>query len=201
MALLNPTPGFNFHVFLFDVKESLLPKSLGEAAMSLGSLAIGVGKGVLFGSFSEVSGLNAEIEIEEYREGGSNAGPLRFAKWGRYPNLSFKRGVTFNTDLWDWSYQVLHGSKAPIRKNGLVLLNGHSLGLTNTSFNLPGLDTIPVALWFFRSGLPEKLIGPTLNAKTNEIAVESLEIAHQGLIRIGPGLIPGIGETVTQLGL
>lgn len=206
MPLLNPVLVFNFTVFLFDASDSLIPHTGSDVAMALGSLAMGVGKAVLYGSFSEVSGLNAEIEMEEYHEGGNNNAPLRFMKWGRFPNLVLKRGVTPNTDIWDWGYQVLYGSRAPIRKNGFILLNdrgGGVLGLADksTGFNIPGLDLTPIALWYFRNGLPEKLQGPNLNASGNAIAIETLEIAHEGLLRVGPAMIPGIGDTITQLGL
>lgn len=207
MPILDPVPGFNFTVLLFDVRESLLPRDVGEALGALGSLATGVGKSVLFGSFSKVSGLNAEVEVEEYHQGGDNARVLRFMKWGRFPNLVLERGVTPNTDLWDWGYQVLYGSKQPIRKNGLVLLDdrgGGVLGAADaepTGLGLPVLDRTPVGLWFFRSGLPEKLTGPSLNATSNEIAIETLEIAHEGLLRVGPALIPGVGEVLAGVGL
>ncbi|MCG6970891.1 MAG: phage tail protein [Gammaproteobacteria bacterium] len=206
MPLLNPVPAFNFTVFMFDAKENLFPQTGAEWGMALGSLAIGVGKTLLYGSFSEVTGLNAELEIEEYHEGGNNIAPLQLMKWGRYPNVVLKRGVTPNTDIWDWSYQVLYGSKAPIRKNGFILLNDRGGGILgaadkSTGFNLPGLDLTPIALWYFRNGLPEKLQGPSLNAAGNDIAIESLEISHEGLVRIGPAMIPGIGETLTQLGI
>lgn len=204
--ILNPVPGFNFNVFMFDTGGGLLSENVGEVLGSVGGLAMGIGKHFLFGSFSEVNGLNAEIEMEEYHEGGNNTRTLRFAKWGRYPNLVLRRGVTPNTDLWDWGYQVLYGSSAPIRKSGFILLNDRGGGIAGamgrpTGLNLPVLDLTPIALWFFRNGLPERLQGPGLNATSNEIAIETLEISHEGLMRIGPGMIPGAGDTFTRLGL
>jgi phage tail-like protein len=201
MPLTNPAPAFNFTVFLFDAKPI---SSASDALAALGSLAIGVGKAVLFGSFSEVNGLTTELESEEYREGGLNRGPHRFLKWGKYPRLVLKRGVTFNTDLWDWAYQVLYGSQAPIRKHGVIVLNdrgGLLPGGTGLSVPIPVLDRTPVGVWFFSNGFPEKLDGPGLNAKSNEIAIESLEISHEWLVRVGPAMIPGAGETLTRVGL
>ena len=58
-----------------------------------------------------MSGLNSELEIEEYREGGRNIGPRRFPRWGRYPNLVFRRGVTSRRPLlWDWWADVISHS-------------------------------------------------------------------------------------------
>ncbi len=202
MAVVNPVPVFNFNVFLFDAKP--FSSSPSAIAASLGGLAIGIGTTVLFGSFSEVSGLNAELEVEEYREGGLNRGPHKLAKWGKYGPLSLKRGVTFNTDLWDWYYQVLYGTRAPLRKNGVIILNdrgGLLEGGTGLPLNVPVLDRTPVAVWFFSNGLPSKLAGPGLNAKGNEIAVETLEISHEWLVRLGPGMIPGVGDTLAAVGL
>lgn len=204
MSLLNPVPGFNFSVFLMDAKP--FGGDAAAVATSLGGLALGAVKTLVFGAFSEASGLNAELETEEYREGGANTGPHKFLKWGKYPNLVLKRGVTFNTDLWDWYYQVLYGSKDLLRKNGLILLTDRGAGVSAlfggpTPLGLPAVDKLPVAAWYFRNGLPERLQGPTLNAKSNEIAVETLEIAHEGLYRIGPAMIPGAGDFVASIGL
>jgi phage tail-like protein len=203
MPLVNPVPAFNFTVFLFDARRI---RGATGALLGLGGLAVGAAKTLLTGTFSEVSGLNAEIETEEYREGGRNSGPHKFAKWGKYPNLVFKRGVTFNTDLWDWYYQVLYGSKAPLRKHGVILLTDRGSGISAasggpTSLGLPVVDKLPVAVWFFENGLPEKMQGPALNAKSNEIAIETLEIAHERLFRVGPAQIPGAGEALTLVGL
>jgi phage tail-like protein len=202
MPLMNPVPAFNFTVVLLDAQPAAGPGAAGTAV--LGAIA-SVAKALLAGTFSEVSGLNAEMETEEYREGGVNTGPHKFAKWGKYPNLVFKRGVTFNTDLWDWYYQALYGTGALPRKNGIIVLSDRGASGTPAAGGpplppLPGLDKPPVAVWFFNNGLPEKLQGPALNAKSNEIAIETLEIAHQGLVRIGPGMVPGVGAALSAVG-
>jgi phage tail-like protein len=202
MPLVNPVPVFNFTVVLLDAQP---PSGLGAVAGAALGAAASVAKALLTGTFSEVSGLNAEMESEEYREGGLNTGPHKFVKWGKYPNLVFKRGVTFNTDLWDWYYQALYGPGPPPRKNGIVVLADRAGGASSlaggpTPLGLPGLDRLPVAVWFFNNGLPEKLQGPPLNAKNNEIAVETLEIVHEGLVRVGPGMIPGVGAALSAVG-
>lgn len=199
MPVMNPVPVFDFSVFMMDAAP-------GFGATDLLGAGVGVAKTVLFGTFSEVSGLNAEMEVEEYREGGSNTGPHKFVKWGRYPNLVFKRGVTINADLWDWYYTILYKTKNPARKNGLILLTDRGGGASAlaggpTSLGLPGIDRLPVAMWFFRNALPERLQGPGLNARSNEIAIETLELAHEGLYRLGPSMVPGIGDAMDVAGL
>jgi phage tail-like protein len=182
MPLVNPVPVFDFTVFLMNA-------TTGSGAAPAA---------VLTGSFAEVSGINAEMETEEYREGGRNSGPHKFIKWGKYPNLVFKRGVTQNTDIWDWYYQVLYGDQSVLRKNGIIVLTDRSAAVPGLSGAPPppGLTRQPIAIWSFSNGLPEKLQGPGLNAKSNEIAIETLEIVHEGLIRLEPGMLPGIGDAV-----
>jgi phage tail-like protein len=63
------------------------------------------------------------------------------------------------------------------------------------------MSRFPIAAWSFTNGVPEKLQGPALNAKTNEIAIETLEIAHEGLIRIGAAGIPGASGVVASIGI
>jgi phage tail-like protein len=192
MPLVNPVPVFDFTVVLINATPSSGPPAATGAASAAAA--------VLTGTFAEVSGLNAEMETEEYREGGLNTGPHKFIKWGKYPNLVFKRGITPNTDIWDWYYQVLYGDQSVLRKNGIVMLTDRSAagagGATLPPIpGLTGLGRVPIAVWSFSNGLPEKLQGPGLNAKSNEIAIETLEITHQGLTRLGPGMVAGTGDT------
>lgn len=204
MPVFNPVGSSCFNVFLMDAKP--LDTSLGGLAAAGAGALVGIGMSALFGSFAECSGLDAEIESEEYREGGRNTGPLVFMKWGRYPNLVLKRGVTMSPASWDWQYQCLYSSKAPLRKNGIILLTDKGLGITAatggpTSLGLPILDKLPIAVWFFSNGLPVKMQGPQLNGTSNQVAMESLEIAHEGLYRIGAAAIPGVGDAAAALGI
>jgi phage tail-like protein len=166
-----------------------------------GQIAGGILSGVantvgqtLFGGFCEVQGLNAEIEIETYQEGGRNDAPHRFFKCGRFPNLTFKRGLTFNTDLADWYAQVLSGSDEIIRKDGLVLV------LDRGGSGIPIVGKPPIAAYRFKQALPERLTGPNLNAKGNEVAIETLELSHEGVQRVSLALIPGLGDLAGAFG-
>jgi phage tail-like protein len=176
-------PNFNFRVFFAPTAadRSLTAGDAGAAAAGasqslLGSQASPIG-------FAEVSGLHAELEVEEHREGGFNSTPRKFPRWGRYPTLVFRRGVTTATDLWDWwaevvskSYTLSGTTKAPPRRNGVILLedNAH----------------VPVAGWFFLNALPERLVGPGLQARGSDIAIETLELSHEGLVRLPKNTLP-----------
>lgn len=209
MAFIHPIPVFNFHVLLSDARFGLIPKSPLEFAQ-LGTTIV---KGIVFGgSFSAIEGLDSEMEVESYREGGNNAAPLRFKTRIKPTQLVLKRGITPNPDLWDWAWQVVYGNRAPLRKDGWVILNdrgpiniaGFKLGGLTSNPNVPKLPFInemPIAAWQFKNGLPEKLEGPGLDAKANRTAIETLSISHQGLTRLGLTAIPGVGETLAGLGL
>lgn len=122
--------------------------------------------GVAAGGFSECSGLTTDTNIIEYREGNDKLGTVRKQPGTiKYSNLVLKQGATKNRTLWDWRKKVIDGKTE--RKGGSIVL----------------LDEArqPALRWNFREGWPSKLEGPALNAKTSEVAVETLEIAHEGL--------------------
>jgi len=172
----SPIAGFNFRVYFSALANEATALDAGDAITGTAGLvgaAVSSANGV---GFAEVSGLNSELEVEEYREGGRNIGPRRFPKWGRFPNLVFRRGVTDSTFLWDWWIDVvsrsftLAGAQGTPRRNGVILLES--------------LDHQSTAGWFFANALPERLVGPGLNARSNEIAIETLELSHEGLFRL-----------------
>ena len=162
---------------MFDAEP--LDTSPGGLLAAGAGLALGAVKTFVFGSFSEVSGLDAGVETEEYREGGFNAGAARVPEVGHATARSFSSAATTpDPALWDWYYQVLRGDKAAQRKNGLIVLTDKGLGITAATggpspLGLPVLDKLPIAVWYLTRGLPERLQGPTLSGAGNEIAVES----------------------------
>jgi phage tail-like protein len=179
---MQPLLGFNFRVYFSPPAPESTALDAGDALATASGLAgptVSSANGV---GFAEVSGLNSELELEEYREGGRNIGPRRFPKWGRYPNLVFRHGVTDSTFLWDWWTDVISHSftlpttKAPPRRNGVILLES--------------VDHKALAGWFFSNALPERLVGPGLNARGNEIAIETLELSHEGLLRLPASNLP-----------
>jgi phage tail-like protein len=122
--------------------------------------------GVTVAGFSECSGLSNETDAIEYREGKEDITVRKLPGLVKYSNITLKRGFTQSKELWQWRKQVLDGKTQ--RRSGTVTL----------------LDEArkPALRWNFREGWPRKLDGPTLNAKTNEVAIETLEIIHEGLV-------------------
>lgn len=192
MPVFNPVPVFDFTVLFFETVDERAATVLGEIVRT-----------PIFGSFQKVSGLTAELELEEYREGGRNAAPHRFARWSRYPSITFSRGVTPNRDLFLWYSEVRARPHAPPRKHGVVILHDRAPGLADspTGAGIPVVDRIPIAAWYFFAGLPERVEGPGLDAQQNELAVEQLVIAHERLSRVSPTDLPSLPAVVASLGV
>ena len=117
------------------------------------------------GGFSECTGLDMSLDIEEYKEGGNNGLTLRFPTRVKWSNLRLKKGIATSDDLWLWHFGFVQGQV--LRRDGVVTLQDEQQN--------------PVKTWSFTRGLPVKWTGPSLNAAQNQIAIEELEIAHEGL--------------------
>jgi phage tail-like protein len=123
---------------------------------------------VVAGAFNEVSGLECEIEVLDYREGGLNTYAHKFAGPVKYvSNLILKRGLVDGRTLWPWYWDVVHGTIQ--RQNMSVILLNTSGGEARR--------------WNFEQAYPVKWTGPALHAMQNEVAIESIEFAHNGLSR------------------
>lgn len=123
-------------------------------------------EGLIAGSFSEVSGLGAEIDIEEYREGGVNEFVHKLLKNTKYGNLICRKGVTKSTLLYDWYKRIVIGN-IERRMITIILLDSQK---------------IPIKNWSFKNCIPIHWKGPELKSDSNTIAIESVELVHQGLI-------------------
>jgi len=122
--------------------------------------------GVVKGGFSEASGLTTDTNIIEYREGAEQQGTTRkLPGLMKYNNIVLKRGWTKDKSLWAWRKKVIDGKTQ--RNSGSIVLLDEA---RNEALR-----------WNFREGWPSKWEGPALNAKTSEVAIETLEIAHEGL--------------------
>jgi phage tail-like protein len=126
------------------------------------------------GGFQECSGLEIEMDVQELQEGGRNDGVIRRVGRGKYGNIVLKRGMFYGDDdrvnpaLWAWLQGILEGRLPVPRYDGQVKML-HADGIT------------VLATWTFDRGLPQKVQGPSLNAKTGDVAMEELTIAHEGL--------------------
>jgi phage tail-like protein len=128
-------------------------------------------EGIQRAGFREASGLDASTDAVDYREGDDKTVTIRkLPGLKKYSNITLKRGITDDLDLWKWRKQVMDGKINEARKNGAVILMDDE-----------GNDK---ARWEFTDGWPTKWTGPTFNATANEVAIDTLEIVHEGLDRI-----------------
>jgi phage tail-like protein len=126
---------------------------------------------VAAGGFSECTGLEATLQVEPFRQGGDSHGERRFPTSAAWSNLRLKRGVALSRDLWDWYEEFVRGRGR--RRDGVVFLQNDL--------------HVPMKVWRFRRGMPVRWTGPALNAGDSRLAIEELEIAHEGLelVRVG----------------
>jgi phage tail-like protein len=121
--------------------------------------------GVNRGGFTEVSGLTTEQDVIEYREGNMPATVRKLAGLAKYSNLALKLGFTQDRELWDWRKTTIDGQTE--RRSGSIVLLDEGRN--------------EVLRWNFTQGWICKWEGPGLNATSNEAAIQSLEICHEGL--------------------
>ena len=176
MALLSqtalrsdPVLAHNFVISLLDTSSVLA--TIGPALMS-GLFDVAAG------GFSECQGLEFSMKVEEYNEGGNNACVLKFPGRFSWGNITLKRGMAMSSSLWDWSCGFVQGRGK--RRDGVIALLNEKM--------------LPSNIWYFRRGLPLKYSGPQMNAKQNGVAIESMEIAHEGLLLLTPTFLAGAAD-------
>lgn len=152
--MTRPFANYRFFVSLDPSDGYLLPLN-GELMSTVGA-----------GAFSDVTGLSGELEVLGHPEGGQNTFvhqlPVRYT-WGR---ITLKKGVLLTSRLYEWFAAGLEGSLGARRDGAVVLLSA---------------DGVPITAWEWTAGLAVKWTGPDLNARDAGVAIESLEIVHQGI--------------------
>jgi phage tail-like protein len=121
--------------------------------------------GLLFAGFTEVSGLSVEIETEPYNEGGVNNFVHLLPKTVKFQNIVLKQGILYSDQMWRWVRSVMDGKI--IQRDGRILLLG--------------ANRLPAWYWEFTKAYPVKWTGSDLNAKGNDVFVETMELSHQGI--------------------
>lgn len=124
--------------------------------------------GISRGAFQEVSGLDSTVDVVEHREGGWNTTPHKFPGQTKHANLVLKHGMASDHELLTWHMRISEGTVD--RRNGSVVL-----------MDRKGTE---VARWNFMRAWPSKYTGPSLNAESSEIAIETVELVHEGLERV-----------------
>jgi phage tail-like protein len=125
-------------------------------------------EGIIEAAFRDVSGIESSIDVTEHREGGAPT-PRKFPGLVKYTNITLRHGLTADRRLYDWHRAWATGDAAAQRHDGSIVLQGR--------------DGQEVVRWNFRNAWPSRWMGPTLNAESSDLAIEELELAHEGLER------------------
>jgi phage tail-like protein len=122
--------------------------------------------GVPLGAFSEASGLTAEGDAVDYREGTDVQQNVRkLTGLRKYTNIMLKRGYTQDKSLWRWYGNIVNGQ--PDRRNVTIVLLNEARQ--------------PVLRWHAENAWVNKIEAPSFKAAGNEVAMESVELVHEGL--------------------
>ncbi len=126
--------------------------------LKIADLSLDYNDGTAF--FKSVSGLKMETEVNDFQEGGVTAFTRKVVGQRKFPNLVLKQGFTGDDKLWNWRTN-------PKRVSGSIYQMGP--------------DMKPICRWDFTNGYPVKWEGPELDASKSDLAIESIEIAHEGI--------------------
>jgi phage tail-like protein len=124
--------------------------------------------GIDAGGFSEATGFDASIDVVEYREGDMETTPSKIPGLKRYGNITLRQGLVDSTAIYDWMITGVNG--AVDRKT-----------ITITLLDEEGA---PCGSWQVINAWPMRYTAPDFNATASEIAIESIEIAHEGMTRV-----------------
>ena len=120
--------------------------------------------------FSEVTIPDSSTDPIEYREGDELPTVRKIPGLIKHSNITLKWGTTDSTDLYDWYQDIVNGGIQNSRKNISIITLDEEGG--------------EAARWEFERCWPTKYDAPDMNATGNEIAIETLEIAHEGMKRV-----------------
>lgn len=121
--------------------------------------------GIVQGGFSECSGFGSNVEVIEYREGGDSTTVRKLPGKTSYSDIVLKWGVTVSRELYEWHLQVINGQIS--RRNGSVII-----------LNDVGEE---VVRWNFFNAWPSKYDPVDLNAKGNDVAIDTLTVSCERL--------------------
>jgi phage tail-like protein len=124
------------------------------------------------GVFKEASGFDSESEVIQHKSTDATGRPfLRTVPAGlKWSNITLKRGVDESLDIWKWRDTVIKEGVDKARVDGKI--------------ELLDISGSPIATYQFKQGWPVKYVAATLDAATNNVAMEELQICHEGFERV-----------------
>jgi len=124
--------------------------------------------GIQQAGFSECTGFDTTSDVIEYREGNEVTTVRKLPGLTKYANISLKWGITDSMDLYNWRKNIIDGKVE--RKNIAII-----------AIDEAGNDK---SRWEISNAWPSKYDPPDFNAKGNDVAVEMVEIVHEGIVRV-----------------
>ncbi len=118
-------------------------------------------------AFAVAQGLQIEIEVTDVKEGGQDHATHKMVKGAKYSNLVLKQGLTTDDYFWRWIDEVRNGK---VTRRNITVIVTDAAGENRVS-------------WSFIRAFPVKWVGPQLQADSSAIALQTLEFAHEGLIK------------------
>lgn len=128
-------------------------------------------EGSIAGYFTECSGIGSENEIVEHKVVDKQGHEVVRKLPGRlkWQDVSLKRGITSDLQIWEWRDMVIKGDMSSSRKN-------ISITMMDRTYS-------PVATWHFTNAWPSKVSGPSFKSDDNSFGVEEVSIVHEGMYR------------------
>lgn len=126
--------------------------------------------GIVQAGFSEVTVPDTSTDVVEYREGSEEPRLRKLSGLNKFGNVTLKWGTTDSLEFFNWRKLVMQGKMKDARKNMAVILMDE--------------EGNPAARWEFENAWPNKYDPADLNAKGNDVAIESVEIVHEGMKRV-----------------
>lgn len=133
----------------------------------------GVAPQICSASFAECDGLELTHDVKTIREGGNNHAAIRLTGPISLGQVTLKRGMTPNFDLWDWLAALQEEGNGKLRATAKIIL-----------FAADG--TTERARFILDRCLPTKLKAPTLNAKDGAVAIEEFQMVYESLRLVKP---------------
>ncbi len=137
-----------------------------EVVMDLAEPPPGLDNPVCNAAFAECDGLEMSIEPKTFREGGNSLEQLHLVSKVSYGQLTLRRGMTANLQLWQWMAAAAVPGKDLTAEGRITLW---------------GADGTPQLTWVLRECLPIRMRGPSLNAKDGQVAIEEMQLVYRSL--------------------
>jgi phage tail-like protein len=150
-------------------KEATVPQ---EEPSTVSHFELQLGGREAVGGFCECSGMDSETEVIEEKATDARGHPYvrKVAGATKWSNITLRRGVDTNWMLWEWREQVINDGSDKARVDGTISLIDY--------------DGKPILTYEFVRGFPVKYGAVTLNASSNDVALEEVVIVHEGLTRV-----------------